>query len=217
MTGYAIPGVEIRVVDMNGEDVARDGRAVGEIIARGDGVMKAYWKQAATTEEVLRDGWLYTGDMATLDADGYILIVDRKKDIIISGGENISSLELEKTLMAHPSVYDAAVIPVPHEKWGEVPKAYVVLKQGEEATEPELIEFCRSAMAHYKAPHSIELVAELPRNATGKRSRKNCARNPAANGSTSKLRSRLKSDLADQAPPAPGQRNRLPKWRNRCV
>jgi len=97
-----------------------------------------------------------------------MLIVDRKKDIIISGGENISSLELEKTLVAHPMVYDAAVIPVPDEKWGEVPKAFVVLKPGEEATELELLEFCRARLAHYKAPRSVEFVRTLPRNATGK-------------------------------------------------
>ncbi len=101
-------------------------------------------------------------------AHGYVLIVDRKKDIIISGGENISSLELEKTLIAHPSVYDAAVIPVPDEKWGEIPRAFVVLKSDAKATEPELLEFCRAHMAHYKAPRSVEFVASLPKNATGK-------------------------------------------------
>jgi len=120
------------------------------------------------TAETLRGGWLHTGDMATMDEQGYVLIVDRKKDIIISGGENISSLELEKTLAAHPTVYDAAVIPVPDEKWGEVPKAFVILKPGEEATELELIEFCRARLAHYKTPRSVEFVQSLPRNATGK-------------------------------------------------
>jgi fatty-acyl-CoA synthase len=168
MTGYAIPGVEMRVVDPSDADVPRDGHTIGEIIARGDGVMEGYWGQEEITADALRGGWLHTGDMATVDAHGYYLIVDRKKDIIISGGENISSLELEKMLMSHPSVYDSAVIPVPDEKWGEVPKAFVVLKPGEEATEPELLEFCRAHMAHYKAPRSVEFVAALPKNATGK-------------------------------------------------
>ena len=97
-----------------------------------------------------------------------MLIIDRKKDIIISGGENISSLELEKVLVAHPSVYDVAVIPVPDNKWGEVPKAFVVLKPGEQATKPELIEFCRARMAHYKTPRSVEFIPTLPKNGTGK-------------------------------------------------
>jgi len=168
MTGYAIPGVEMRVVDVNDEDVPRDGRTIGEIITRANGAMQGYWRQDEMTAETLRGGWLHTGDMATMDEQGYVLIVDRKKDIIISGGENISSLELEKTLAAHPTVYDAAVIPVPDEKWGEVPKAFVILKPGEEATELELIEFCRARLAHYKTPRSVEFVQSLPRNATGK-------------------------------------------------
>ena len=104
MAGFAIPGVELRVVDTNDNDVARDGEAVGEIIARADSVMKGYWKQPEATAEALRGGWFHTGDMATWNEDAYILIVDRKKDIIVSGGENISSLEVEKRLLAHPAV-----------------------------------------------------------------------------------------------------------------
>jgi len=168
MTGYAIPGVELRIVDANEVDVPRDGRTIGEIITRCNGGMQGYWRQDELTAETLRGGWLHTGDMATIDEHGYMLIADRQKDIIISGGENISSLELEKTLVAHPMVYDAAVIPVPDEKWGEVPKAFVVLKPGEEATELELLEFCRARLAHYKTPRSVEFVQTLPRNATGK-------------------------------------------------
>ncbi len=168
MTGYAIPGVELRVVDASDVDVPRDGHTIGEIVTRANGAMQGYWRQDEMTAETLRGGWLHTGDMATMDEQGYALIVDRKKDIIISGGENISSLELEKTLVAHTAVYDAAVIPVPDEKWGEVPKAFVILKPGEEATERELLEFCRARLAHYKAPHSVEFVPSLPRNATGK-------------------------------------------------
>jgi fatty-acyl-CoA synthase len=168
MTGYAFPGAEIRVVDANDNDVPRDGKVVGEIIARGDGVMEGYWRQPEASAEALRGGWFHTGDMATLNEEGYLLIVDRKKDIIVSGGENISSLEVEKVILAHPAVLEAAVIPVPDEKWGEVPKALVVLKPDAAATESELIEFCRSHIAHYKCPRSFEFAVSLPKTATGK-------------------------------------------------
>jgi fatty-acyl-CoA synthase len=167
-TGYAVPGVELRVVDANDNDVPRDGVAVGEIVARADGVMQGYWKQPEATAEVMRGGWFHTGDMATWDKDRYILIVDRKKDIIVSGGENVSSLEVEKTLLAHPAVLETAVIPVPDEKWGEVPKALVVLKSGARASESELIEFCRSRLAHYKCPRSVEFLDALVKTGTGK-------------------------------------------------
>jgi acyl-CoA synthetase (AMP-forming)/AMP-acid ligase II len=168
MTGYAMPGTELRVVDENGKDVPHDGRSVGEVVARSDGVMMGYWNQPEATAETLRDGWVHTGDLATIDENGYLLIVDRKKDIIISGGENISSLEVEKTLAAHPAIYEAAVIPVPDEKWGETPKAIVVLKPDTTATAQELIEFCASRMAHYKCPRSVEFVSALPKTGTGK-------------------------------------------------
>lgn len=168
MTGYAIPGVELRVVDASDNDVPRDGQAVGEIIARGDGVMEGYWKQPEATAQVMRGGWFHSGDLATWDEDGYILIVDRQKDIIVSGGENISSLEVEKALLAHPDILETAVIPVPDEKWGEVPKALVVLKPGARAGETELIESCRSRLAHYKCPRSIEFLESLPKTGTGK-------------------------------------------------
>jgi fatty-acyl-CoA synthase len=168
MTGYAFPGVEIRVVDVNENDVPRDGQAIGEIIARGDGVMEGYWRQPDASAEALRGGWFHTGDMATFNQDGYLLIVDRKKDIIVSGGENISSLELEKAILAHPAVLEAGVIPVPDEKWGEVPKAMVVLKPNAAATEFELLEFCRSRLAHYKCPRSFDFVVSLPKTGTGK-------------------------------------------------
>jgi fatty-acyl-CoA synthase len=168
MTGYAIPGVEMRVVDLNDDDVPHNGQVMGEIIVQGDGVMEGYWRQPGASAEALRGGWFHTGDMATLNEDGYLLIVDRKKDIIVSGGENISSLELEKAILAHPAVLEAAVIPVPDEKWGEVPKALVVLKPDAAAAESDLIEFCRSRLAHYKCPRSFEFVASLPKTATGK-------------------------------------------------
>lgn len=168
MTGYAIPGVELRVVDGKDEPVPRDGKTMGEIVARSDGVMQGYWQQPAATAEVMRGGWFHTGDMATISEDGNILIVDRRKDIIVSGGENISSLEVEKALLAHPAVYEAAVIPIPDEQWGEVPRALVVTKPGSNLTEAELLEFCRSRIAHFKCPQSIEFVGSLPKTATGK-------------------------------------------------
>jgi fatty-acyl-CoA synthase len=168
MAGFAILGVELRVVDADGRDVARDGAAVGEVIARGDNIMKGYWKQPEATAEAMRGGWFHTGDMATWNKDGYVLIVDRKKDIIVSGGENISSLEVETKLLAHPAVLEVAVIPVPDEKWGEVPKALVVLKSGAQVDGSELIEFCRARLAHYKCPHTVEFRDNLPKTGTGK-------------------------------------------------
>jgi fatty-acyl-CoA synthase len=167
-TGYAIPGVEIRVVNPEGKDVPHDGKSIGEIIARSDGVMAGYWKQPEATAEVMRGGWFHTGDMATMDENGYVLIVDRKKDIIVSGGENISSLEVEKAMLAHPAVYEIAVIPVPDPRWGESPKALVVLKPGAEASENELLEFIRGRLAHYKCPRSVEFMDALPKTGTGK-------------------------------------------------
>src|SRR5277367_3079675 len=168
MTGYPVPGVEMRVVDADDNDVPADGHSIGEIIARGDGGMEGYWGQPEATAEAMRGGWFHTGDMATLNEDGYFLVVDRKKDIIVSGGENISSLELEKVILAHPAVLEACVIPVPDEKWGEVPKALVVLKPGTSVTETELIDFCRTRLSHYKCPRSVEFVDSLPKTGTGK-------------------------------------------------
>ena len=167
-TGYPIPGIEVRVVDVNDNDVPRDGQTVGEVIARSDGVMHGYWQQPEASAEALRGGWFHTGDMATWNEDGYLLIVDRKKDIIVSGGENVSSLEVEKALHAHPAVLELAVIPVPDRRWGEVPKALVVLKPGAQATEEDLLEFCRSRLSHYKCPHSVEFLDALPKTGTGK-------------------------------------------------
>ncbi|HSM85272.1 MAG TPA: fatty acid--CoA ligase [Candidatus Limnocylindrales bacterium] len=167
-TGFALPGVEIRVVDQEDKDVPHDGASIGEIIARSDGVMAGYWKQPEATDAVIRDGWFHTGDMATMDENGYVLIVDRKKDIIVSGGENISSLEVEKAMLAHPAVYEVAVIPVPDPRWGEVPKALVSLKPGAQATEPELLEFIRGRLSHYKCPRSVEFMEALPKTGTGK-------------------------------------------------
>ncbi|MGD0212282.1 MAG: long-chain-fatty-acid--CoA ligase [Terriglobales bacterium] len=168
MTGYAFPGCELRVVDAEDKDVPHDGATMGEIIARSDGVMAGYWQQPEATAEAMRGGWFHTGDMAVIAENGFILIVDRKKDIIVSGGENISSLDVEKVLSAHPEVYEAAVIPVIDQKWGEVPKAVVVTKPGSKVSDVELIEFCRARLAHYKCPQSIEFCESLPKTATGK-------------------------------------------------
>ncbi len=168
MTGFAIPGVELRVLDPFEKDVPHDASAMGEIAVRGDGVMDGYWRQPEATRAALTDGWFHTGDIATVDDNNYLRIVDRKKDIIVSGGENISSLEVERTLLAHPAVYEAVVIPVPDTKWGEAPKAMVVLKPGAQATAAELIEFCRSHLAHYKCPHSVDFLESLPKTGTGK-------------------------------------------------
>jgi fatty-acyl-CoA synthase len=166
--GFALPGAEIRVVDLDGKDVPHDGAAMGEVMARSDGVMAGYWRQPEASAAALQNGWLRTGDMGTIDKDGYLLIVDRKKDIIVSGGENISSLEIEKALAAHPSVYEAAVVPIPDEKWGEAPKALVVLRPGLAATEAELRAFCNTRLAHYKVPKSVEFLDALPKTGTGK-------------------------------------------------
>ena len=168
MAGATIPGGEVRVVDAEERDLPHDGKSVGLVVARGDGVMEGYWRQPEETAHVFRGGWFHTGDLATMDEDGYLLIVDREKDIIVSGGENISSLELERTITAHPGVYEVAVVAVPHEKWGEVPKACVVLKPGQVVTEAELMELCRSCLARYKCPQYIEFLDGLPKTGTGK-------------------------------------------------
>jgi fatty-acyl-CoA synthase len=168
MTGFAIPGVELRVVGPDGQDVPHDGTVMGEIIARGDAVMTGYWNQPEATAATMQDGWFHTGDVAVVDRYNYLHIVDRKKEIIVSGGENISSLEVEKVLQAHPEVYEAVVIPVPDEKWGEIPKAIVVLKPESKAREHDLLEFCRARLSHYKCPRSIDFVESLPKTGSGK-------------------------------------------------
>ena len=168
MTGFAIPGVELRVIGPSGQDVPHDGTVMGEIVARGDVVMDGYWRQEEATAAAMEGGWFHTGDVAIVDRYNYLQIVDRKKEIIVSGGENISSLEVEKVLLAHPDVYEAVVIPVPHEKWGEVPKALVTLKPGSQAKEHDLLEFCRSRLSHYKCPRSLEFLESMPKTGSGK-------------------------------------------------
>lgn len=167
-TGYPMIGVDVRVVDDSGRDIKPDSGEAGEVIARANVVMAGYWRQPEATESVVVDGWFHTGDMALIDSEGFIEVVDRKKDLIISGGENISSIEVEGFLYKHPAVLEAAVIAAPDERWGEVPYAVVVLKPGAAASESELIEFCRDNLAHYKAPKRVEFIESLPRTATGK-------------------------------------------------
>jgi fatty-acyl-CoA synthase len=130
--------------------------------------MKGYFKDPAATEEALRGGWMHTGDAEVVHPDGYVEIRDRFKDVIISGGENISSVEVEGVLLRHDAVQEAAVVGVPHEKWGEAPHAFVVLKAGAAVTETELKQFARASMAHFKVPDGITIVPELPKTATGK-------------------------------------------------
>jgi fatty-acyl-CoA synthase len=167
-TGYELIGTHLRVVDEHGNDVPADGETMGEIAVRSNAVMLGYYKDPETTARTIRDGWFYTGDVAVIDAEGSVLIVDRSKDIIISGGENISSQEVEATLYLHPAVYECAVIGVPDEQWGEVPKAIVVLQPGANVTEAELIDHCRARIGRYKCPKSVEFRTELPKSGTGK-------------------------------------------------
>src|SRR5690606_6783106 len=160
---------ETKVVNQeDGREVAWNGKELGEIITRGNVVMEGYYKDPEKTAEAIKDGWFYTGDLAVTYPDGYIEIQDRIKDMIISGGENISSTEIEGVLYQHPDVMEVAVIAVPDEKWGEVPKAIIVLQPGANVTEQEIIDYTRSKMAHFKAPKSIEFVEALPKTATGK-------------------------------------------------
>ncbi len=168
MTGFPAPGTEIQIWDDAGSPLPWDGQAVGEIVIRGDGVMKGYLNRPEENEAAFAGGWFHTGDNATIDPDGYLLIVDRKKDIIISGGENISSLEVEKALLGNPSVLECAVIAVPDDQWGEVPKALVVLKDDRTASAEELIEFARTRLAHFKCPKSVDFFESFPKGGTGK-------------------------------------------------
>ncbi len=159
---------ETIVIDDAGAEVPSDGATVGEIVVRGNVVMAGYYNDPEATAEAMRDGWFHTGDAAVVHPDGYIEIRDRLKDVIISGGENISSVEVESVLLGHPAVQEVAIVGVPHPRWGEAPHAFVVLRSGASATEDELLEFARSRLAHFKAPHHVTFIAELPKTATGK-------------------------------------------------
>jgi fatty-acyl-CoA synthase len=159
------------VVDEDGNDVPADDETMGEIVVRGNQVMDRYWNKPDRTEAAFHDrveGWFHTGDIATIDERGMVRIKDRKKDIIISGGENISSVEIEEVLYEHPDVEKAAVVGVPHEKWGETPKAIVVLTPSADLTESAVIEHTRANLASFKCPTEVEFVEDLPETATGK-------------------------------------------------
>jgi fatty-acyl-CoA synthase len=158
---------ELRVVDPGGKDVPADGRTLGEIALRGNNVMLGYYLDELATRKAIPDGWFRTGDLGVMHADGYIEIRDRAKDIIVSGGENIASIEIERALCSHPAVMEAAVVAGPDPKWGEMPVAFVTLKADAAATEEELIAWTRERIAHFKAPKRV-LFGELPKNATGK-------------------------------------------------
>jgi fatty-acyl-CoA synthase len=157
----------VRVVDTDTNDVPRDGETMGEVVMRGNIVMKGYYDQPDATADAFRNGWFHSGDLGVWHADGYIELRDRKKDIIISGGENISTIEVEQTVSRHPAVLECAVVAIPDEKWGERPKAFVTLKPGQHASEQEIIEFCREQIAHFKCPAAVEFT-ELPKTSTGK-------------------------------------------------
>jgi len=159
---------ELQVVDHAGHEVPHDGETMGEIVARGNVVMEGYFNDPAASAEALRDGWFHSGDAAVVHPDGYIEIRDRLKDVIISGGENISSIEVEGVLLKHPDVREVAVVGMPHEKWGEAPHAFVVLKTGASVSEEDLREFVRAHLAHFKVPAVFTLMPELPKTATGK-------------------------------------------------
>jgi fatty-acyl-CoA synthase len=159
---------ELKVVGEDGREVARDGESLGEIVVRGNVVMEGYYNDPAATQAAMGDGWFKSGDAAVVHPDGYVEIRDRLKDVIISGGENISSVEVEAMLLRHPAVQEAGVVGLPDARWGEAPHAFIVLKAGATVTAEELREFSRARLAHFKTPHTFTVVSELPKTATGK-------------------------------------------------
>jgi fatty-acyl-CoA synthase len=163
-----IQAERLRVVDKQMRDVPADGTSIGEIVMRGNNVMAGYFRDADATAEAFRGGWFHSGDLGVMHPDGYVELRDRAKDIVISGGENISTIEVEQALVTHEHVLEVAVVGVPDDRWGERPKAFVVLKPGCKCTEAELIEHVRSQIAHYKAPGAVAFVDELPKTSTGK-------------------------------------------------
>jgi long-chain acyl-CoA synthetase len=165
--GRVITGVQMRVVDKDGKDAKPGG--IGEVYARGNNIMPGYWAKPIETEEVLtKDGWYQTRDLAEIDEEGYIYIVDRAKDMIISGAENIYTVEVENAIYKHPSVLEVAVVAVPDDRWGEAVKACVVLKPGMSAKEEDIINFCKTLIASYKCPKSIDFLDAIPKSGAGK-------------------------------------------------
>jgi len=159
---------ELRVIDARGEPVPRDGVTVGEIVVRGNVVMAGYYRDPEATARALDGGWFHSGDAAVVHPDGYMEIRDRLKDVIISGGENISSVEIEGVLLRHPAVQEVAVVGLPHERWGEAPHAFVVCKPGGVTTADEIAAFARERLAGFKVPKGVTFLDELPKTATGK-------------------------------------------------
>jgi acyl-CoA synthetase (AMP-forming)/AMP-acid ligase II len=164
--GIPRTGVEVHIVDE--DDHVSPTRTIGEIVVRGDVVMAGYWNRPEVTAETLRGGWLHTGDLGMMDENRYIYLLDRKKDLVISGGNNIYPREIEEALLKHPAVYEVAVIGVPDPLWGESVKAIVALRPGSTATDEELIAFCQAHLASYKKPRTVEFISQLPKNAYGK-------------------------------------------------
>ena len=183
MAGWPLPGCEIRVVDPHMNDVPRDMQSIGEVVMRGDHVMDGYYKEPQATAAVMTDGWLHTGDMAVWDEESYIHIVDRKKDIIISGGENISSIEVERAISAHPAVLECAVVAAPDPQWGEVPAAFVVLKPGQQLEATAALRV--PARPHREVQDAAALrvlrTTRCPRPAPAKSSSASCAK-PSGRG-----------------------------------
>jgi fatty-acyl-CoA synthase len=167
-TGWPLPGIGLRVVHSDGRDVRPDGEQIGEIVVRSNTVMEGYYRDPEATAATIRDGWLYTGDMAVIDDQGYVLIKDRSKDIIIRGGENISSVEVENAILSHPAVLECAVVSAPDKALGEAPVAIVVLKEGASATPKELRDHCKARLARFKVPRDIHFHDSLPKGGTGK-------------------------------------------------
>jgi fatty-acyl-CoA synthase len=158
----------MRVVDENMRDVPADGETMGEIVMRGNNVMKGYLDDEEATAKAFRGGWFHSGDLGVMHPDGYVELRDRAKDIIISGGENISTVEVEQAVLSHDAVLEAAVVGIPDDHWGERPKAFVVVKPGHDVDEAAVIEHVRGQIAHFKAPDTVEFVDELPKTSTGK-------------------------------------------------
>jgi acyl-CoA synthetase (AMP-forming)/AMP-acid ligase II len=160
----------MKVVSEEGEDVPAG--EVGEIAIRGHNVMKGYWGRPDATAEAIRGGWFHSGDLARVDDEGYIFIVDRKKEMLVSGGFNVYPSEVESVLAQHPAVYEVCVVGVPDERWGETVKAVVVLRAGAEVSGGDIMDFCRGRLADFKRPRSVDFVPQLPKNGNGKLSRK---------------------------------------------
>jgi fatty-acyl-CoA synthase len=167
-TGRPVIFVQLKVLKDDGSEVNWDDKEVGEIVVKGDSVTPGYWNLPEETEKSIKDGWLHTGDLAVVDSEGYVNIVDRKKDMIVTGGENVYSTEVENVLYEHPAILEAAVIGVPDEKWGEAVHAGIVLKEGMSVSEKEIIEFCKQNLARYKAPKSVSFLPSLPKTGSGK-------------------------------------------------